>query len=305
MIKAAQPIWFLKLASTAVVLVACCWAAPRWFTNIPQFPPTTTDELQFVVLDRYLQLPVRNITLVGSSLTFRLKEQFFEHGNVRNLAVPGGSALTGLALIKADNARHLKIVAIETNIFDRSVDTDLLQKINQRHQLDAVLRPLRSLAAFYQSTLDLNQPAFDAEKRRAVLSAPAVTRDHQKNINETLMAWNKQGYDRSIVKNADAAKAFVADLEAHGTSVFLYELPVSPALEQSHYLETIRKTLSGVFNLEGDRWLSLEYPAEELRWDDATHLDERSAILMSVSLENAINKKMTARHGADSQAHPE
>jgi hypothetical protein len=270
--------------------------------HIPQFPPTTTDELQFVVLDRYLQLPVRSITLVGSSLTFRLKEQFFDNGTVRNLALPGGSALTGLALIDIDKARPPKIVAMETTVFDRSVDTNLLQTLTHRHDLSAVLRPLRSLAAFYQSTRDLTQPMFDVEKRRAVLEASAATYDNQKSINETLLVWNRNGYDKSIVENADAANALVADLEARGTKVFFYELPVSPALEQSHYLETIRSALKTRFGLEEDRWLSLEYPAEELRWEDAIHLDERSAILMSASLENAINKKLDVDHRTGSRS---
>jgi hypothetical protein len=292
MLKASQPIWFLKLASTAIFLLTCCWAAPRLFMHIPQFPPTTTDELQFVVLNRYLQLPVRNITLVGSSLTFRLKEQFFDSSAIRNLALPGGSALTGLALIDIDKARPLKIVAMETTVFDRSIDTDLLQTLTRRHDLNTVLRPLRSLAAFYQNVRGLTQPTFDEEKIRAVLQASAATYDNQKNINETLLAWNKYGYDKSIAKNADAAKALVADLEARGIKVFFYELPVSPVLEQSHYLETMRKTLKSLFGSEEDRWLSLEYPAEELRWEDAIHLDERSAILMSASLENAIKKKL-------------
>jgi hypothetical protein len=74
-------------------------AAPRVFKNPPQFPPVTTDEQQAVVFDRYFQLPVSDIVLVGSSFSFRLREQFFERGNVGNAALPGGSANLNLPAI--------------------------------------------------------------------------------------------------------------------------------------------------------------------------------------------------------------
>jgi hypothetical protein len=293
MLNAESTIWFLKLATTSVLIVICCWVAPRFF-HIPQFPPTTTDEQKFVVLNRYLQLPMREIVLVGSSLTFRLKEQFFERGNVRNVGLPGGESLTGLTIIESDNARRPNIVSMETNVLTGGLDNDLLQKVLHRYRLGDALRPLRSLAALYQSKLDLNQPSFDMGKRRAALAAPAVAYDNEKGIKQTLAQWNKQIYEEKVVKEVSAVKALVDKLEARGIAVFLHELPVPPALAQSVYLETTRKTLKQVFGPDSDRWLTLEYPPEELRWEDAIHLDERSAIIMSSSIENAISEKMLA-----------
>ena len=113
MVKAHSAVWFVKFGATCAVLLMCYWAAPRVFRHIPQFPPTTTDEQQVVILNRYFQLPALDIVVVGSSLAFRLREQFFEHGNVRNAALPGGSPLTALAIIEASTARRSR-VAVST-----------------------------------------------------------------------------------------------------------------------------------------------------------------------------------------------
>jgi hypothetical protein len=247
-------------------------------------------------------LPARSIALVGSSLATRLKEEFFEHENVRNLALPGGSPLTGLALMVADTTRPPpRIVVVEANVFDRSVDTKLLLKMTRVNYLSTMLRPFRSLAAFYQNARDFSQPTFNAEKQRMVLGAPAATHDNQKIIAETLQAWNSSGYDPYIAANTDAARPLVADLEARGAKVYFYEMPVPPELENSHYLVTTRMSLRQRFGSKEDRWLDLEYPADELRWDDAIHLDDRSAVLVSQLLDNAINRKLDALRRTDRQ----
>ena len=70
----AVPGWLLRFAATFLLLWAGCWAAPRLFANLPQFPPTTTDQMQVDVFDRYFRLPAQDVVLVGSSLSYRLKE---------------------------------------------------------------------------------------------------------------------------------------------------------------------------------------------------------------------------------------
>jgi hypothetical protein len=74
-----------------------CWAAPRLIENLPQFPVRTTGEEQVVALERYFKLPPQPVVVVGSSLAYHLKDWFFVDGDVRNMAIPGDSPLTGLA----------------------------------------------------------------------------------------------------------------------------------------------------------------------------------------------------------------
>src|SRR5665647_2344853 len=89
--------WLLRVAATCAVILAGCWVAPRFLGYIPEFPPITTSEQRFGILERFMPLPAPDIVLVGSSLTFHFKEGFFERGDIRNLALEGSSALTGLA----------------------------------------------------------------------------------------------------------------------------------------------------------------------------------------------------------------
>jgi hypothetical protein len=294
MLKPESATWFIKSATTCVIIVICCWLAPR-FLHVPIFPPTTADEQQFVVLNRYLQLPMREIVLVGSSLTFRLKEQFFERDNVRNVGLPGGDSVTGLAIIDFDKVQRPDIVSVETNILTGRLDDELLQKVIHQYRVGDTLRPLRSLAALYQSRLDLHQPPFDLNKKRVLLTTPAVAYRNEKGIEQTLLQWDKPVYENAAMRDVRAVKAFVDKLEARGITVFLHELPVPPALATSVYPETIRKVIKQVFGPDNDRWLSLEYLPEELRWEDAIHLDERSSVIISSSLENAVSKKIAAR----------
>src|ERR1700759_2016473 len=91
--------WLMKFTATLVLLYAACWAAPRLVTDIPGFPAVTSSNMQVDVLDRYFKLPPRDIVIVGSSLAWHLKDWYFERGNVRNAALPGGTPLTALAII--------------------------------------------------------------------------------------------------------------------------------------------------------------------------------------------------------------
>jgi hypothetical protein len=291
--KSGVAIWFVKYGMTCALLFACCWAAPRFFNNIPQFPPTTTDEQQDVVFERYFQLPVLDIVLVGSSLAFRLKEQFFEHGGVRNAAIPGGSPLTALAIIEASPALRPRVIAVETNILNRGIDDKLFQKFKDARRRDDTLRPLRSLAAYYQSVQDDVLP-YDAARRRSILERPAATYDTEQGMENALVEWNRPIYRDAILKDASRLKSLVEKLEAQGVTIFFFEMPYPPKMNNSGYATTTREIMEQVFGPDNNRWLKLDYVANELRWFDAAHVDDRSAIIFSSALDNAISKNLAA-----------
>jgi hypothetical protein len=293
MVKADSAVWFVKYGVTCALLFTCCWATPRVFKDIPQFPPTTTDEQQAVVFERYFQLPAQDIVLVGSSLAFRLKEQFFEHGGVRNTALPGGSPLTALAIIEASPALRPRVIAVESNILTRGIDDKLFQKFKDATRRDDTLRPLRSLAAYYQSVQD-DALTYDAARRRSILERPAATYDIELGMANALVEWNRPIYGEEIWKGASTLKSLVEKLEAQGVKIFFFDMPYPPKMNDSGYAATTREILGQVFGPGNDRWLKLDYPASELRWFDAAHLDDRSAIIFSSALDDAIRKRMTA-----------
>ena len=129
-------------------------------------------------------------------------------------------------------------------------------------------------------------------REEALLRRPPVPRRNETAIAVLLEDWNKPDYDGTIRKDAAELKTLVVSLEAKGVTVFLYELPLDPALEQSHYMKIGRSALAEAFGSDNGRWLSLEYSADEIGWNDGAHLEERSAIIIARSLERSIERKM-------------
>ena len=88
--------WFVKCALSAALLLIACGLATAWFGNRLQVPATTTRDGTLITLNGYADEPIPDIVLVGSSLTFRLKEDYFAAPHLRNLGLAGGSPVTGL-----------------------------------------------------------------------------------------------------------------------------------------------------------------------------------------------------------------
>jgi hypothetical protein len=292
MVKTESAIWFGKLGVTCAFLLACCWAAPRVFTNLPLFPPTTTDQQQVAVFDRYFHVLPRDVVLVGSSLSYRLNEGFFEHNNVRNAAIPGGSPLTGLAIIEAAPGLRPHVIAVETNILNRGIDDNLFQKFKNGKRSDGGLPPLRTLAAYYQGALD-DLLTYSEARRRGILERPAAMHSTEQGIPiAAQVELNKSINQAAILADAKMLKSLVERLEAQGVLVVFYEMPYSPISNQTDYATMTRKSLDQVFGPANNRRLKLEYPVSELRWNaDGIHLDERSAAIIASALANAISKK--------------
>ena len=288
------PIWFAKFGATCAVLLTFCWATPRLFPNLPQFPPLTTDQQQVVVFDRYFSLPALEVVLVGSSLSYRLKEEFFIGEQIRNAALPGASPLTGLAIIGAAPAPRPRIIAVEANILSRAIDNSLFQKFKNARRSDDGFRPLRTAAAYYQRALDDRLTLSDARKQ-SILNGPAITRNVERAVAATVVEWNKPYFDDAFLKkNANALFSLVETMEAQGVRIFLYQ-PYLAVVNETLYARMVRKTLAQVFGSDDNRWLNLEYNVDELRWDDGIHLDERSAIILASALGSAMSKKKKVR----------
>lgn len=298
-------IWFLKAATVCAFVLAICWIAPHLIADIPDFPPITTEEEQFDITQRYFKLPVAKVALTGSSFTRRLHEEFFQNISVRNFSLPGGSPLTGAAVIEAADSIRPRFVAIETNMLARGIDQAMVDKFRMAGQgadpPPPMLKPFRAMAAAYQrednrlkrvDTEDQDAMRGERAREEALLRRPPAPRNDAKFITAMLAEWNKPNDDAVIVKNAFQLKRLVDELEAKGVTVLLYELPIDPTLQRSRPMVRGRSALADAFGPDNRRWLSLEYPAEEIRWDDGAHLDDRSAIIVARSLERAISQKI-------------
>ena len=122
--------WFAKCGFSAVTLLLACGVATAWFGNGLQLPSTTTRDGTLITLNRYAKEPIPDVVLVGSSLTFRLKEEYFATPKLRNLALAGGSPVTGLEIV-ANQPRLPRIVLVEANVLSRAVDTALVERYSR------------------------------------------------------------------------------------------------------------------------------------------------------------------------------
>ncbi|HEV3271439.1 MAG TPA: hypothetical protein VGZ93_04585, partial [Candidatus Methylacidiphilales bacterium] len=108
--------WFLKcgLAAALSLLVYAAIALAG-----PKAPPLQTSrDGALTILDRYVQEPVPRVLLVGSSLTARLNEEYFDTPNLKVLGLAGGSPITALEVVLARD-RLPGTILIEMNILAR------------------------------------------------------------------------------------------------------------------------------------------------------------------------------------------
>ncbi len=294
--------WFFRAAAAFVVAYAICWAVPRRFDNIPELPATTTDREQARVFDRYFERPAPMVAIVGSSLASRLKQEYFQHTDIENVSLPGGSALTGLEIIESSTKPRPQVVVIETNILSRGADDVLVERYRESIVRSETLRPVRTLAAIFEKS----DPArsLNAGNRNEILNtAPARTPAAvQRMVADAVVDFNKKTYDDVIRKNAAILKSLVEKARAEGVTIYLFELPTSPAISHTRYSETVRSEIAKLFR--SSDVLNLGYAENDLRWDDGLHLDERSALIVADALEQALIAKLSTRSVMEDSFRP-
>lgn len=207
--------WFFRAGSIFAVITAICWVVPRAIDNIPDFPAMTTDREQVSVFDEYFRRPTPTVAIVGSSLAARLKEEYFVHTNIGNVALAGGSPLTGLEIIERATKRKPQIIAIETNILSRGVDDALVERYRFSARPIEMLRPFRTLAAsLFESKPAVPHPLNAAERNALLRSSPApMLPVYQKIAADAVVEFNRPLYDDIIRRDAATLKTLVAKLK--------------------------------------------------------------------------------------------
>src|SRR5262245_28071056 len=135
----------------AVVLIACGLATARFGSGL-QMPAATTRDGTLITLNRYLREAVPDVVLVGSSIAFRLKEEYFATPKLRNLALAGGAPVTGLEIV-ANQPRLPEIILIEVNVLARPVDAALVERYSRGETDLLFFRPVRAAVAAYEQRL--------------------------------------------------------------------------------------------------------------------------------------------------------
>ena len=279
--------WLIKCgAAAALVLVACGFATARFGSGL-KMPATTTRDGTLITLSRYLREPVPDIVLLGSSLTFRLKEEYFATIGLRNLALAGGSPLTGLEIV-ANQPRLPGLILVEANILDRPTDAALVERYSRGGTEPLFFRPVRAAVAAYEQRLHAplthEQVALDL---RRLVAQPPVDFDSRIYADRALQQFNAEDPTDAARVNAKRIEELIRMLEQRGARVLLFELPYAKPIEGSRFAATTREIIHAAFP-DSKRWLSIEVDRSELRWTDGVHLDERSAVIVTQAMERAL-----------------
>jgi hypothetical protein len=280
--------WFVKCALTVALLLFACGLATAWFGNGMELPATTTSESTLMTLNRYVREPTPDVVLVGSSLTFRLKEEYFSTPRVRNLALAGGSPVTGFEVV-ANQAHLPKVILVEMNILSRATDKALVEKFSNGGKADPLfVRPVRTAVAAYENWN--HKPPGHAQVASALdrlLKQPPSDFDNHIYADRAFQEMNAEDPTVAVGINVGRIQQLLSAVERRGTRVQFFELPYSDRLEETRSVRITHEIVHNAFP-DPDRWLKIDYPRPELRWSDGVHLDERSALIVSQSIDRAL-----------------
>lgn len=286
--RIAEVWWFVKCASGAGVLLCASGLATAWIGNGLQLPSTTTRDGTLITLNRYVNEPIPDVVLVGSSLTFRLKEEYFTTTKLRNLALAGGSPLTGLAIV-AHRSRIPRIVLVETNVLSRSVDTGLVEKYSKDGNAGSLFsRPIRIVVALYENWMHAPPTLEEAVLTRTrLLDRKPEEFDNRIYVDRAFQQLNSDEPAGVIHDNVERIRQLTALIERRGARVLLFEVPYLDRIEETRSVKAARAMVHETFP-ERERWLSIAVERGELRWADGVHLDERSALIVSQAIDDAL-----------------
>lgn len=269
------------------LLLACGLATARFGSALQQ-PTVTTRDGTIVTLNRYVGEPVPDLVLVGSSVAWRLKEEYFSQSRVRNLALAGGSPVTGLAIVAKQKSLP-KIVLIETNVLTRLPDDALIAKFSGGARTEALLlRPVRTAVAAYETWNHTPPNAADARAERdRLLKEPPSKFDNKIYLDRAVQQMNDDDPTGPARVNVARIRELIDDIERRGSRALLLEIPFAAEIEDSRMVRMSKAIVHAAFP-DRERWLPINPPVSELRWADGVHLDERAALLVVRAIESAL-----------------
>lgn len=280
--------WFFRCSLGAIVSLVACGIATAWFGNGLRLTATTTRDGSLVTMNRYAQQPVPDIVVVGSSLSFRLQEPYFETPRLRNLAIAGGSPLTGLEIV-ASRPQLPKLILVEANVLSRGVDRAMVSLYSGDSAGGSFfLRPIRALVASYENWRHAPQSyAAAAAALDRLIKAPPGDFDNRLYLQRVIAEQNSEDPAAGTRTSVEAIRRLAVSVEQRGARLLLFELPVPAELSTTRYTSVTRQIVDEAFP-DNTRWLSIDVAREELRWPDGAHLDERSAVLVARAIDRAI-----------------
>lgn len=305
----ARPtIWLLQLAG-CVILIFAAYLTMLHGAKSADRPPITTDDEHRQQIIRYLLTDQPQTVFVGSSLTHALKPEYFSRPDYSNLALPGGSPMTGLMLI--GNSGHLpQVLIIETNILGEKANLELLEyfrplpgPLEETRRLIRDFKPVRtglcqilgvdpSSDTMQKKALPPGDRRVSYQKRKVELLTQAPTNHDTAEAVARALHKPSDQLEPIARANAQAIVQYAEQMEAQGVRVYLLEMPLMPEIKNGPYSSTVHREIEEANAARPDRWLRLDLDQSQLRWADAYHLDERSNILVIQAIEQKLQNDL-------------
>lgn len=218
---------------------------------------------------------VYNAIIVGSSMSARLWGDKLCKAYIYNLAFGGGSALSGLHIIK--NANKLpKMIFVESNIaFLRGSDRKMLDSL---FGVDFMLKKyIPALLVKYQP-INVFLSLLKRKAGRSVEEKLAKTRNeklYKDSLQRALQGYNQgiSGYEADLAE----LKALLGYFESKGVEIVFFEMPIDESLAHTRQMQESREILRKSFAYP---FLPLPDYAK-YQTTDGIHLLERSAFEFS------------------------
>lgn len=230
----------------------------------------------------------RSGTIVGSSMAATLPADQLGP-DLTNLALAGGSSLTGLALISHLSSPPQQVF-IEINVLDRGLDQTLIDHVFAWPLFD-VRRVIAALRVTYQPINLL----FWQLRRLRYANEPSnqihalVTPEMQQALLEMQQKSYAHPPNAQLLKaNLESLAVSVQRLEAQGSRVVLFEMPTDPSLTEAPYMIATRQALSQV--LPHKMLCRLDHPGQELQTGDGIHLTQDSARLVAQRFKSVLTQ---------------
>ena len=157
-----------------------------------------------------------------------------------------------------------------------------------------MLRPIRAAVALYENLRHARPSHAEVvAAMEGLLKQPPGDFDNQIYLQRAVKGFDDDPSD-DLKVNVKRLAEQVERARKLGIRVMLFELPFPSELQATRHMQITRRIVSERFPDSGE-WLPLDVDPRELRWLDGVHLDERSAMLVSRSIDGALRQLLLAK----------
>ena len=232
--------------------------------------------------------------IVGSSLSFRLKEENFPDSYC-NLAIAGSSSPTGLRLIK-ERGVIPELLIVETNIIGRARTTRKVDPKSKPKPLFSMEE--RIIKSTFEVTQKKYQPiSFFLNYALQILRPNGENQEVyiSEKSRELMVEKNREEYDQeidveSMSYRVDLFSKKVRYFQNEGTCIILMEMPISCEVQNSVKAKGMRQLMKKY--LPEDEFLYLsQLDCSAITTTDGTHLNKVGAKMMVNHIINELENK--------------